>query len=349
LLIRLDAIGDYVMFRNFIKELKESQKYKDYNITLLGNSAWKSLAQELDNEYIEEFIWLDRNKINKDFIYRYKKLKEITLHCYEIILSPVYSREFFVGDAIVKLINAKEKIGSIGDTSNMKKWQKYISDKYYDKLIKSDENLMFEFYRNKEFFENFLHVKLEINKPNISLKPKKLVFVLPQNYAILFIGASALFRKWNIEDFAKVGEHLKERFGYEIVLCGAPSDGADALEFGKHFKGKYIDLVGKTSLIDLLYVIHNGNLMVSNETSAPHIAVALGMLNVFVVSNGNHYGRFTPYPNKMSLNYNVIFHPKIEKYIDNYKYLVDIYSDESILDIDDITPDSVIKKINDIV
>lgn len=208
LLIRLDAIGDYVLFRNFIEVLKKSEKYKDYSITLLGNSAWKDLSEELDSEFVDEFVWLDRNRFNKDFVYRYQKLREIVACGYEVVLSPVYSREFFYGDTIVKLINAKEKIGSIGDLSNIRKWQKNISDKYYDVLVPAKSELMFEFDRNKEFFENLLGIKLDIKKPHIDLKPKKLPFELPEKYAILFIGASASFRKWNIEGFAKIGEYI---------------------------------------------------------------------------------------------------------------------------------------------
>mgnify|MGYP000005111951 CR=1 FL=1 len=349
LLIRLDAIGDYVMFRNFIKELKQSQKYKDYKITLLGNSTWKSLSEELDAEYVNDFIWLDRNKFNKDFVYRYKKLKEITACGYEVVLSPVYSREFFYADAIVKLIHANEKIGSIGDTSNIRVWQKNISDGYYTKLVPAKDELMFEFSRNKEFFENLLHVRLDIKKPHIDLKPKKLPFKLPQKYAILFIGASSSFRKWNIERFARVGEYLKERYSYEIVLCGAPSDSKEALKFGEYFKDEYIDLVGKTSLVDLLHVIYNGNIIIANETSAPHFAVALEMTNIFVISNGNHYGRFTPYPKDVSENYHVIYHPKIEKDLDDYKKLSNSYGFGSDLNIDDITKEMVIGKINSII
>lgn len=75
LLIRLDAIGDYVLFRNFIEVLKKSEKYKDYSITLLGNIAWKNLQEELDGEFIDNFIWLDRDRFNKDFLYRYQKLQ----------------------------------------------------------------------------------------------------------------------------------------------------------------------------------------------------------------------------------------------------------------------------------
>lgn len=75
LLIRLDAIGDYVLFRNFIEVLKKSEKYKEYKITLLGNVVWKDLSEELDREFVDEFIWLDKNRFKKDPVYRYKNLK----------------------------------------------------------------------------------------------------------------------------------------------------------------------------------------------------------------------------------------------------------------------------------
>ncbi len=205
---------------------------------------------------------------------------------------------------------------------------------------------MFEFYRNKEFFENLLEVKLNIAKPHIFLKSKKLKFELPKKYAILFIGGSSRFRKWNIESFAKVGKYLKNNYGYEIVLCGAPSDSKDAIEFAKYFKDDYVDLVGKTSLVDLLYIIYNGNLMIANETSAPHFAVALEMINIFVLYNGNHYGRFTPYPKEIISNYYPIYHPEIEKDFDNYRVLSNRYGYSSKLDINEITPKMVIKKID---
>ncbi len=346
MIIRFDAIGDYILFRNFIEVLKKSEKYRDYKITLLGNNAWKSLSKELDSEFVDEFIWLDRNKFHKDFLYRYKKLKEITACGYEVVISSVYSREFSYADAIVKLIHANEKIGSVGDFSNIRVWQKNISDKYYTKLVDAKNDLMFEFSRNKEFFENLLHVRLDIIQPYIDLKEKKLSFELPKKYAILFIGASESYRKWNIEGFTKVGEYLKEKYGYEIVLCGASSDTDDAFKFRKYFSGEYIDLVGKTSLIDLLYVIYNGNLMIANETSAPHLAVALEMTNVFVIYNGNHYGRFTPYPKNVSENYHVIYHPKIETDLDDYKKLSNSYGYGSNLDINEINVEFVKEKIS---
>ena len=346
LLIRLDVIGDYVIFRNFIEELKKSEKYNEYKLTLLGNSAWKSLSEELDSKYVDEFIWLDRKRFTKDLKYRYTKLKEIVSKGYEVILSPVYGREFFYGDTIVKLVNAKEKIGSNGNLSNIQKWQKNISDDYYTELIPAKYELLFEFNRNREFFENLLKKKIDIKKPTIRLDQKKLDFDLSEKYVVLFIGASTSFRKWNIKGFAKVGQYLKDNYGYDIVLCGAPSDKEDSNEFKEYFNDEYIDLVGRTSLRDLLYVIANGNLMISNETSAPHFAVALEMTNIFVIFNGNHYGRFTPYPEEISDNYHVVYHPQIKKDLDDYKTLSNSYGFDSDLDINEISVEQVISKIN---
>ncbi len=345
LLVRLDLIGDYILFRNYIEVLKKSEKYKDYSITLLGNSDWKNISEEFDSDFIDNFIWLDKNKFLKDFLYRYKKFKEIVSNGYEVVLSPVYSREFFYDDNIVKHIFANEKIGHIGDLSNIKKWQKNISDKYYDKLIPAKDEIIFEFYRNKDFFEILLKDKLDMVKPHINLIPKKLDYDLPQNYAILFIGASVSFRKWSIEKFSKVGMYLKEKYNYEIVLCGGPRDNHSAKEFSYHYKGKYLDLVGKTTLVELLTIIYNGNLILSNETSAPHFAVALDVENIFVISNGNHYGRFIPYPKEVIANYHVIYHPEIEKDLGNYKKLINSYGYGSYLDINEISVEAVKNKI----
>tara|TARA_B110000027_G_scaffold20940_1_gene22234 strand:- start:1342 stop:2502 length:1161 start_codon:yes stop_codon:yes gene_type:complete len=346
LLIRLDGIGDYVLFRNFIEVLKKNNKYKGYSITLLGNSAWKSLSKELDDEYVDNFIWLERNRFYNNLFYRYKKLQELVSNGYEIILSPIYSRESFIADNIVKLVTAKEKIGSIGNLSNIKKWQKNISDKYYTKLIYAKKELMFEFYRNKEFFEYLLDTKIDIIKPRISLKNKKLEHQLPRKYAILFVGGSEKFKKWNIEKFAKVGNHLKKQYGYDIVLCGAQENIDEANELQKHYDGKILNLVGKTSLLEFSKIICNGDLIFSNETSAPHFAAALEMKYIFVTFSGKYYGWFCPYPKEISKNYYVINHPYINKNWYDHKKLSKSYGFLKNQDINEISFEKVKNEID---
>lgn len=346
LLIRLDAIGDYILFRNFIEIIKNSEKYKDYKITLVGNSVWKDIAENLDSQYIDNFFWLDKSRFNKNLFYRYKKLKEITANAYDVVLSPVYSRDFFYTDTIVKIVHANEKLGSIGDLSNIKPWQKKISDKYYTRLIQSSNCIMFEFYRNKEFFQNLLDCNLAIEKPFIDIKKINSAIILPKNYVVLFLGASTKFRKWSVENFIAVASFIKAKYNLDIVICGDATDEDAGKEFDDFFHGEVLNLVGKTSLLDVLVIINNARLLIANESSAPHIAVALEIPDILVISNGNHFGRFTPYPKGMSDSYNVIYPPDIENNLDDYKKISNQYGNGSLLNINNIDAKNVIKKID---
>ena len=344
LLVRVDSIGDYVLFRNFIKILKD--KYPNYSITFVGNEVYKDLAEFLDKKYINEFIWINRKKFEKNFFYRVKKLKEILNKGYEVVINPTYSRNFYADDAIVRAVFSKEKIGSIGDLTNLKSWQKFLSDKYYTKLIFAKDDVLFEFYRNKEFFENLFEERFSIKKPQININFNSNFNY--DNYAVLFIGASARFRKWDIKNFVKVGEFLSKK-GYNIIICGGNSDIEDAKKFKEYSNYTYIDLVGKTSLIDFVSLLSKASILVSNETSAPHIAVALNLNKIFVISNGNHFGRFTPYPKEISSGYYPIYPLEIEKNMNNYELLVNKYGKGSNLDINSIDYKRVIEIINKVI
>ncbi|MCL4532892.1 MAG: glycosyltransferase family 9 protein [Deltaproteobacteria bacterium] len=397
IIFRHDGIGDYVLFRNFLEVLKKSPLFAGYKITLLGNVAWKDLAEFLDKDYIDEFIWLDKKSFTVDFFYRYKKFKEITSVKYDILIHP-FSREFFNADNdLAFLINADKKIGSIRLPRFTKPYRKKILEKIYNELIPDVENVRFEFYKNKNFFEKLLsetaagkiNAEISLNRPFINLPPhptsasvsaapapvsaadltstsispayaapapisaaasapapalseenglkSKLGISTP--YAAFFIGASVKHRKWPPEYFAETARHLHTKYSFHIVLCGGKSELNDAAEFKKHFpsdladKASFTDTVGKISLIELLYIVKDASLVISNETMAPHIAMALANADtngnevkpaVIVISTGEaSYGHFSPYPEEIGggHNYTEVFHPYIEK---NLKEYIDI-------------------------
>lgn len=348
LLIRTDAIGDYILFRNFIKIIKNDKKYQNYSITLVGNIAWKSLAEELDEEYIDNFIWLDCDKFMKDILYRFKKMQELVSYSYEILINPAYSREFFISDNIAKNVYANKKIASIGDYTNIKRWQKNISDKYYDILIPAKNEIIFEFLRNKQFFECLLKNTINLNSPKIEKENKKLKYELPKKYAILFIGASNNRRKWSIENFSKAANYLKKEYNYEIVICGTLADSEQLNHLLGQYEGTILNLVGKTSLLELSIVTTHADLILSNDTMLPHLAVSLMTPNIFVIFNASHYGRFLPYPKEICENHHVIYHPYIDKDLYNYKILSNSYGYVSDLYIDEISFTMVKDKIDSV-
>ena len=111
--MRLDSIGDYILFRNFIQVIKESEQYKDAELILCGNIWWKDIAEQYDAKYISEFIWIDYNRLNQ-FFYRWKSIFKIRKQKCNVLIHPTYSRSGMT-DRIVKHCGATERIGYSGE------------------------------------------------------------------------------------------------------------------------------------------------------------------------------------------------------------------------------------------
>ncbi|MDC1068793.1 glycosyltransferase family 9 protein [Candidatus Kapabacteria bacterium] len=329
-LVRVDAIGDYLLFRNYLKEIRDS-KYADYKITLIGNSAWKSIFKEYDYLYVDKCIWLDRKKFVENPIYRYKFLIDLKNTNYEIAFQPTLSREMYFGDIIIKNILAEIKIGVESELSNIKKWQKRISDSYYQELIKPPQDL-FEFYKNKNIFETFLNKKIALIKPILKLDRfnEFNAFVVS-----LFIGGSSKNKKYNVIHYAEVLNNLNKSFNFSIKILGSINEYDDGEKLSKMLKAVSLNLCGKTSLIEAIHEIKSSDILISNESFAGHAAVSLS-IPTFIISNGNHYMRFCPYPNNLFERYGAIFPKQIEQSQLSKEELIEKFSSGSNLDINSI-------------
>ena len=84
LIIRLDVIGDYVLFRNYLKTVRISEKYRNCRITLCGNILWKDIAETFDKEVVNSFIWVERKKFSENIFYKHKMLVDIYTEGFEI-------------------------------------------------------------------------------------------------------------------------------------------------------------------------------------------------------------------------------------------------------------------------
>ncbi|MDW6002165.1 glycosyltransferase family 9 protein [Vibrio mangrovi] len=343
-ILKPDAMGDYVLFRNFIYCLNTC----GYKIVLIGNDSWEEFLRTYDAIYIDTFFPLNRNKFIKNFIYRTKQLSQFgMLKNVEKVLYPCYSRESYVLEDIVKVIPASCKITWFGDTSNQSNKCRENSKSLYTDLYQDDGDIIFEFERNRQFFSRFIGRDLSHIEPSLSITSEKSLS-LPERYAFIFLGASASFRQWPVEKYAEVAKHVHNVYGLSIVLGGPPSD----LSIGNELENKLCNLgqclnfVGKTSLIELVELIARSALLISNETAVPHIAVSLRHHNIFVVSNGNHYGRFTPYPYHICNRYFAIYPPELEEMSDESER-ISAFGRGSQLNIRTISPQRVIREITE--
>ena len=312
LIVKLDAIGDYLLFRNFLDDIRKSKKFSSYHITLCGNSIWKELSETFDKSAVDEFIWVDRKKLTTEKSYRKSILQEIKTKGFEIAFQPTYSREILTGDSIIKATEALQKIGSIGDDANEISILKNIADGYYSQLLKKSSSTVFEFKKNKLIVEELIEEIVIRTKPEIVIEQNK---SSEKPFAVLFPGAGEKQKQWSCKNFAAIADLLKNDYNLEIKICGSKADATLADEIISSCKiAKPINICGKTNLIKLIEEISNAEFLFTNDSSALHIAACFNIKTVCVL-NGRHYGRFAPYPKNIFEHSAFVFSDEMDKLI----------------------------------
>lgn len=305
LIVKIDHTGDYIIFRNFIEIIRKSTKFEHFHITILCNEHLKDLLTFLDGDYVDRILTLNLNKYLFNSWYTHRKEQELLSESYNVILQPTFSRLLKIDKLINKMV-ANEKISFESFDWDMILQDMEESKQYYQKLISIGNEKIFEFERYRLSFEHLINENISIEKPKIELKNDWHNNLPIDNYVVVYIGADAAFRKWDIRNYVAISKYLLDN-KINVVLCGGDKEIDDAEEFERHIDDlRLYNLVGQTSLVDMLYLINNSLLLISNETNAPHIAVALDK-KVLVISNGNHLGRFTPYPQHYTDKYHAIY------------------------------------------
>ncbi|MDZ7876473.1 MAG: glycosyltransferase family 9 protein [Saprospiraceae bacterium] len=341
-LIRTDNIGDYILFRNLLPCIKESQKYKNAKIILIGNSIWKELAEHFDKDFIDHFFWINIARYKQNKIYRLKILWQLNQLSITELINPIHSRTLQINE-IVEFNGAKIKITCAGDIINLGSLTKIKTDALFNEIIPSLPNSEFEFFRNKAFMAQLIGQSIELNKTYFASieKEKKATQIL------IFPSAQALERRWDTAHFAHLIKLISNQFSeLEFLILGSKSDYLLGEEIRNNTPNslKIKNLCGETSLVDLVKIIANSRLLISNETCAVHIGAAVDIPTV-CVSNGNHFGRFNPYPSSMNCAIHYFYPDKSFNEIDNWYNLTHKYQYKSELNINKIKPEMILPTI----
>jgi heptosyltransferase II len=83
-------------------------------------------------------------------------------------------------------------------------------------------------------------------------------------------------KRWIPERFARVADALANQFGARIVIIGGPGETAIGEAVENSMDSAPFNLVGKTSLRQLMAVLAQCRLLVSNDSGPMHVAAALG-------------------------------------------------------------------------
>ncbi len=299
LIIRLDAIGDFILWLPAAQATVSLYKAQGKSVVLVANAAWAAWANELG--IFDDVLALDRRKFEGNLMYRYRFGYRVRMLGCSIAVQPTYSREWLFGDAVIRICGADERIGFIGDTSNISLRQMRIGDRWYTRFISANSEPCMELIRNAEFVRglgevDFLAKVSDLHSISALRVDESFIDATAgeQQYYALFPGASRNDKRWPIASFAQVADRIYRQTGWHGVVCGGPADIGLAENLCSQCSAPLLNWAGRTDLAQLAAILSAAQLLVTNDTAATHIAAACGVPTVCILGGG-HNGRFLPY------------------------------------------------------
>jgi ADP-heptose:LPS heptosyltransferase len=295
LLVRLDNIGDFVLWLDAAKYLRCN--YPGRHIVLIANAAWADLATCFP--YWDE-VWPLQLKafVNKP-IYRWSILRRVFNSGFEIAMQPTFSRVLLHGDSLIRASKAVYRIGSESDLTNISTEDATRSNRWYTQLIQDGDLTLMELERNAEFLKGLGIAK---PKPHVASIPRINVditpFRIPEDYFVICPGASNFKRIWPIERFAEIARYVYDKTGWTMVICGSKNEAHLAAEVIRLANIDACNLTGIASLPEFVEVVRGSRILIGNETASTHIAASVQVESVCILGGG-HFGRFMPYSNKI--------------------------------------------------
>jgi len=340
LLVRQDAIGDFILWLDTAKEYRKYYPPENCKIILIGNALWSDLAKELP--FWDEVLPVNVKAFKTLSRYRWNILRKVRNYGAEIAIQPTYSREFYHGDSLIRASNASKKVSSAGNMSNRDQLKSILADRWHTELIPSSPGQLSELERNAEFFSGFIKKLYLPSYPELELSGDCNIQELKcKSFYILSLGANKKYREWPYKYYAKIAQKIHKKTGWLGLICGAENE----FDLGEHIK-KLCDAplqnyTGQTTLSELTCLLAKSQILISNETGTAHIANAVGTPTVCILGGG-HFGRFVPYPELSGKinNLKVVYH-KMPCYGCDWKCVYHIKDEDPAPCISNISVDAV--------
>ena len=104
------------------------------------------------------------------------------------------------------------------------------------------------------------------------------------------------YRNWPVENYIAVAENLNANYGASVVLTGGPTD--NEIAYGKKIQTATTfpvrNLIGKTSLKQLLAILETADLLICPDSGPGHMATAVGtpVIGLYATSNTHRTGPY---------------------------------------------------------
>jgi ADP-heptose:LPS heptosyltransferase len=307
LLIRLDDIGDYLLFRNQLAMYKKSEHWRAHRVTLLGNESWRELFFLLDADTVDDTIWVHKNRYLYDPAYRLGIWRELREKGFETVITPSCTRPLLLDDLCMLAAAPLCSIGN-ANTNVHAMWNK-LSDDCYTSIFRASHALTHEFEFNAQFSEWVCGIRYSGSRPRIDFKfPPALADPYVGSYVICFAGASTRSKRWPVKRWIEFIRLDRLHSTAKVFFAGNSKPELEMIHIIQRQTGSE-SIAGSVTLPELLHWVSGAQAVVTNDTMAAHMAASFNKPTV-IIANGVNYMRFSEY-RKAGINDVATVYPEV--------------------------------------
>ena len=274
------GIGDLIIFLPYIYSIS-----KEYNtpISLLVKENTRAKDILKDTPYIDEIIILDRDDKNKTG--RHQGATGV-INLIQDLRKRNFTKSF--------IFNSSARYALIAKLAGIKNRYQYpLFNKKNQNIVETAKNFI-----NNSIKKNIeSNPSIEIDNNKIMEAKKKYVFSEEYYHILLGVGGSGPTKRIPVEKFIKFMEMISKNKKCKFYLAA----GKNKIEheiINKIIESEHREnciSLGLMNISETLPIIKNCNLAVSNDTSFSHIAAALGVKTIVLMSDTPLlYGSYSP-------------------------------------------------------
>ena len=287
LAIRMDGIGDMVLFRASLDHYAEAFGIPRQDITVLGCTSWGGIAERVFEGYRVHAI--DEHAYARRPFYRLRVSLWVRLLAPAVTVGDSYFRRALMADSLAWVAGAPTTVASLPyiNEPTRAEFKYYLSQ--VDDIINTGVYPTHEVVRHARFVSAVAGREFPLAPPRIAWRDDAPPIPDGAPFVVLNPGSNEPGRRWPLAKYLNVARGLLDR-GYRVIVVGSGGERPGDVDHPG-----LIDLIGRTSLPQLLDLMNHASLVISNDSGPAHLSIALGTPSVIIVGGG-HFGCFFPYP-----------------------------------------------------
>lgn len=319
LLVCTDSIGDYLLWRNFIDDIRNSDKYAQFSISMIACETYRHFLEYLDADKLHKVFYVPgrfENLSTRKLIDIRRRLKDEGLKDYydTIVFCSVNAArdDKFKAEQLITG-NVVSRFSILHNHSLFKRNPLDLL-KFTYVYRNYEDTFLHDFSKAKNFFSAFLGKESSIEYPRIELKTTeknehsgKYVVINPCGYDE--------YRCWNRVNWAELITWLHAQ-GLEVFLVCLEKE-RRFCEVIQTLCDGIAKIAAGLAVPDLLTLMSKAQLYIGADSGIFHAAAALDM-KCMALSSGSSYFRFMNYP-KERKNVRVLFPEGVEKWIQKHR------------------------------